>query len=238
MNERSHGQLPIVAAARAKRRETGVFPSVSLSTVRRVFWAIGIVVGGALLVLSYVMDTKIENASREREEMVAERVFDELEREISAFLDGENSRPRYTQLDRTNPELWAPFVVGYFRIEDGAPRIVAADGVTSENRRRMAWAVAQLNERRAELGRQVDRELIHGTELPPIAGGTGGPGGSKEDEQGSEEPQSSNKQEAAPGSKIFESLNRAPERRMQKALPKKSLPEQSQDQFSDYKELF
>src|SRR6478609_11051406 len=116
------------------------FRQWSLQQLRWAFMSLGVILIGAVLSLTYAMHKRLIAAERDREEMVALRVFDELEREINAFLETENQREPYQSLEHTNPELWAPFMVGYFKL-NAEEEFIAADGPTSENRRRMTWSL-------------------------------------------------------------------------------------------------
>ena len=125
------------------KRALGVPTQLSLFKLRVSFLLLGAALLGALLVLSLLMQSRLEEASRDREGMVASRVFDELEREVSTFLDEENERPVYGNLANTDPQTWAPFVVGYFKRNRFQLDHVAADGATSENHRRILWAIRE-----------------------------------------------------------------------------------------------
>jgi hypothetical protein len=192
-----------------------------------------------------VVEERLAEARRDREEMVASRVFDEMEREISAFLDSEDSRPHYTDLQSTNPEAWAPFLVGYF----SAPRfasaagaqMAAAEGTTSENRRRIKWAIEQAEPSFTNLA-EVPEGAAPGTasqmmfqEVSPKkkdqAQTPVSPAPSK-----NEMPVQPLQQQKATGNDIIENLNRAPERRRSKAAQSKDA--ESADPFSDYETTY
>ncbi len=64
---------------------------------------------------------EVERAARH--ETLAERLFDEMERSLSAFLQREEERPYGAYAETIAAEPDAPFVVGWFRIEpDGSVR--------------------------------------------------------------------------------------------------------------------
>lgn len=225
-------------------------PSVSPGRLKLAFIAVGVVLLGTLGALATLAKSRLEEARREREEMVASRVFDEMEREVSAFLERENERPSYDQLEQTNPETWAPFLVGYFSEDElgdlSGARIVVAEGPTSEHRRRMNWALSQARDEWAASTSPVpptqpERARSPGDVTPPS------PPLLRARQQKSEEksaaPPGATRGAPAPDTKkptsdreIIESLNRAPERR--KAAPKSSSPSESDDPFSDYMESF
>lgn len=231
-----------------RKRALAVPAQLSLVQVRVGFLLLGVALLTSLLVLSLLAARRLEEASRDREAMVASRVFDELEREVSTFLDEESERPPYQNLANTDPQAWAPFVVGYFKQNGLQVDHVAADGATSENHRRILWAIAEAAPT-TSAGTQNNSDLPAG----------GGPRG--ENEQGldvgfnskvppvpkvapGERPVAGSAPAFAPpeqkkeasGSEIIESLNRAPVRRKQGAAPADKNAEV--DQFSDYAERF
>ncbi len=224
---------------------------ISPRRLRLSFIVLGTALLGALGGLATLVDERLAEARREREEMVASRVFDEMEREVSAFLEQENARPSYTRLDQTNPETWAPFVVGYFS-EDSLgrspqPEIVVAEGPTSEHRRRMSWA---LSKARAEWTASTSNASETQEPVDFLGGDAPSPPllrarqqKSEADDAPSPHRESAGAVSPAPAPKkpttdreIIESLNRAPERR--KVAPKPSSSGKGDDPFSDYMESF
>jgi hypothetical protein len=78
--------------------------------------------------------------------MVAERVLDELERELSLLLAGEAARPAYATVSRTDPGTWAPFVVGYFTLTDGKVALLGHNQLSQDRQLRSRWAVRKWQE--------------------------------------------------------------------------------------------
>lgn len=225
---------------------------LSRTRLRLAFVGLGVLLLSTLGVLSSMAHQRLEEAQREREEMVASRIFDEMEREISAFLDLESDRPPYTSLGRTNPETWAPFVVGYFSgahpSQTSFARVVVAEGKTSEHQRRMIWALERASETWTsstagqsspvenrnqppqtltyEPARELTRNAL--TEKTPAP-------------QAKDvllEKQTPPQSEGKPSSdrEIIESLNRAPERRKTRSVaPSKA---EASDPFSDYSRAY
>ena len=222
-----------------KVNDTLSFSQLSIVRLRLIFLGAGLILVGAVLALSYVMHKQIKSAVRDREEMVALRVFDELEREISAFLDGENAREPYRNLPETNPELWAPFVVGYFTASAQGSTIVAADGATSENERRMNWSVERLEETLRTQARSTTTQpsLVRGAEQAPETSTAPAHQELTPLAPEMEESSESSRSGAAPGSKIIDSLNRAPERRKPQVAPQPA-NKKTADPFSDYAQRF
>ncbi len=106
-----------------------------------------VALGGALLiaigVLSQSALSQLAEQRRLRHRMVSERVFDEMEREISAVLLHEAKR-RAAAYDATaadtHPNRWGPFIIGYYR-RDPAVHIVAEDAIDAARRGRIRRAV-------------------------------------------------------------------------------------------------
>ena len=232
-----------------KKRALGVPTQLSLVKLRVSFLVLGAVLLGALLVLSLLVQSRLEEASRDREGMVASRVFDELEREVSTFLDEENERPTYRNLANTDPQAWAPFVVGYFKQNRFQIDHVAADGETSENHRRMLWAISEagpaMNEdaQGAPLLRNSNSVTNEGGQesvvpeklnAPPTRERPPGELVNQRVAPAPTLPQVQKKE--ASGTEIIESLNRAPARRKQQPAPVSK--DSEEDQFSDYAERF
>ena len=76
--------------------------------------------------LARSMEARLEAQRRLRHEIVAERIFDEMERELTALLATESARPSdaYSAAS-TRVENWAPFVVGYFTRDAAGVHVVA-----------------------------------------------------------------------------------------------------------------
>jgi hypothetical protein len=89
-----------------------------------------LLLGAALLLplgwLLRSVDARLEAQRRLRHELVAERIFDEMEGELSALLAREDARPSAAYAaTSTRVENWAPFVVGYFTRDAHGVQIVA-----------------------------------------------------------------------------------------------------------------
>jgi hypothetical protein len=197
-------------------------------------------------VVAGIAKQRLEEARKEREAMVASRIFDEMEREVSAFLELENDRPPYALLGETDPETWAPFVVGYFSgARSDSPkyaRIVAAEGNTSENKRRLNWALEKAKNEFHSSGGQIEAPPSLAPREPSLTP-SAVPQLLKAPPQNELQTQrgavlTEERAPAPPATKpssdreIIESLNRAPERRKSKS----SAPAESKadDPFGDY----
>ncbi|HKO90396.1 MAG TPA: hypothetical protein VJU61_04545 [Polyangiaceae bacterium] len=123
---------------------------------------LGFVLLGALLLspLFFVLraaEDRLEEQRKLRHEIVAERIFDEMERELSTLLANEAGRSSdaYDAKD-TQVDSWSPFVVGYFTSDGERTRVVAAEQLTAPRSARVSQAVAALwrSSDRPQLGDQ------------------------------------------------------------------------------------
>ncbi len=229
-------------------RTSSVGPNLSLFKLRFLFIVLGAVLLATLAIVTSLAGRRLDEARHEREEMVASRVFDEMEREVSAFLDLENERPHYSKLAETNPETWAPFVVGYFSeqlpLGSSSTEVAVAEGATSEHHRRLSWAIGKArsdwtatvsdeSSRRRSFENEQGEEPSKKEDLPPLleqkSQSTAGPGQLSEGARGAAPPAPA---KPATDREIIESLNRAPERR--KSKTKASSPKEADDPFTDY----
>jgi hypothetical protein len=90
----------------------------------------------ALLLRS--VDSRLEAQRRLRHELVAERIFDEMEGELTALLAREDARPSNAYVgSSTRVENWAPFVVGYFTRDERGVQVVAKPQLAPERLQRL-----------------------------------------------------------------------------------------------------
>jgi hypothetical protein len=116
---------------------------LSLTRLRLAFLALGALLSGAL---GLFVSSALERLARQRElrhRVVAERIFDELERELTAHLVLESERPSSAYDEDTSPEAWAPFVVGYFTVADGY-RVVAREQLEAPRVARLERALSSV----------------------------------------------------------------------------------------------
>ncbi len=117
--------------------------------------------GAALLLTVFgLLDSALSRLEEQRlfrHRMVAERVFDEAERELSSLLQHEAERPdaAYDAV-QTDPGRWGRFVVGYYRREP-AVQVVAEGRLDQARADQIGSAVSaaqpQLDEGDATHGR-------------------------------------------------------------------------------------
>lgn len=224
---------------------------LSLRRLRWAFAGLGVILLAILGTLTGVAEQRLEESQKEREEMVASRIFDEMEREISAFLELENERPHYAELGQTNPETWAPFVVGYFSGaragSASSAQVVVAERNSEEDQRRINWALTQAGD---NLGANIDLSPkapslappqvspsapSRGIQMPsPVPSAVAPSPAGRPAEEGAKTDVTApvTQSKSASDREIIESLNRAPERRKSKSGSQNN--SNSEDPFSDY----
>lgn len=100
----------------------------TLTRMRAAFVALGVVLLLPLALLVRSASARLEEQRRLKHEVVAERIFDELERELAALLERERERSSDAYAaTNTRPSSWAPFVVGYFVHDAGGTHVTARD---------------------------------------------------------------------------------------------------------------
>jgi hypothetical protein len=115
--------------------------------LRLAFVALGAVLLTPLGFLLDAVDERIEAQRRLRHDVVAERIFDELERELTTVLESESARPSAAYGEPTRIEAWAPFVVGYFKLGLGlaanSPVLLAREQLDTARTRRLSDVLAE-----------------------------------------------------------------------------------------------
>jgi signal transduction histidine kinase len=135
------------------------------------FVAVGAVL---LLAVGLLLHSAVQRLERQRDirhRMVAERIFDEVERELSSLLQHEAERPAAAyDASATRIERWSPFVVGYYRREPGL--VVLAEAQLSADRVARIRSAAASAERRGERGGAGGGQVFatRGLDREPLAG--------------------------------------------------------------------
>jgi signal transduction histidine kinase len=132
------------------------------------FGALGLVVLVAVAGLMASALSRLERQRILRNQMVAERVFDEIEREISSFLQHEAARPPEAyDVQDTDPTRWSRFIVGYYR-RDSQLVVIAADKLGMQRVAELQSAVGHAQPQldaapatRAQAADNVDDEALH-----------------------------------------------------------------------------
>lgn len=115
----------------------------SLNHLRLAFGVLGAVLLVPLALLLHSAVERLEGERALRHEMVAERIFDELERELTDLLRRESDRPSSAfATRRTQVRSWAPFVVGYFTRQGEVLRVVAEEQLGDARLARLQGAVS------------------------------------------------------------------------------------------------
>lgn len=141
------------ALPRARGKSGFDVGALSIARVRLAFASLLLMLlGGVLMLLHSALD-RLEQERRLRHEVVAERVFDELERELNAHLERESARPSSAYDAPTSQvSAWAPYVVGYFTVAEDY-RVLGAEQLTLARKARVEGALARVwpNPRKASV---------------------------------------------------------------------------------------
>lgn len=123
-----------------------------IARLRLGFVLLGVALTVPLLFVIYSVNERVEAQRRLRHQVVAERIFDELERELTAVLELESERTSaaYDAYD-TDVDAWAPFIVGYFKNRAGATELVAATQLHPTRRDRLLRALARWTHRESNV---------------------------------------------------------------------------------------
>ncbi|HEX2677288.1 MAG TPA: histidine kinase dimerization/phospho-acceptor domain-containing protein, partial [Polyangiales bacterium] len=115
-----------------------------LSTLRVAFVALGVALLATVLGLLHSALARLDEQRMLRHRMVAERVFDESEREISSLLQHEAERASAAyDAEDTDPERWSQFVVGYYR-RDPELHVLAESRIGNARATRVREAIARV----------------------------------------------------------------------------------------------
>ena len=113
-----------------------------LATLRLSFTGLGVAL---LLAVFGLLSSALARLSEQRslrQQMVAERVFDEAEREISGLLQHEAERDGSAyDAEDSDPQRWSSFVVGYYR-RDPELHLIAEDRIGAARSMRVRTAIA------------------------------------------------------------------------------------------------
>jgi len=116
-----------------------------LNRLRLGFVLLGIVLLTPLWFVRRAAEDRMEEQRRLRHEIVAERIFDEMERELAELLAKEAGRAStaYDAQD-TDVSSWSPFVLGYFTSDRASTRVIASAQLGGARSQRVSGAVATL----------------------------------------------------------------------------------------------
>lgn len=132
-----------------------------LRKLRFAFIAIGLFVCGAVAALVLSSARQLQEQRRLRHQVVAERVFDEVERDLGSVLNHELSRPPAAYdagPTDTEPSKWAPYIIAYYHRGDGQIHLVAGDKISGQRRKRALAAIQNAAAGRQEATAQGEGE--------------------------------------------------------------------------------
>jgi hypothetical protein len=105
-----------------------------LGLLRATFIGLGLLLLLPLYVLKAAIDERISAQAALRHEVVAERIFDEFERELTSVIERETVRPSSAYDEPTDPTAWAPFVLGYFTVDERRSRFAPGNALDAKRR--------------------------------------------------------------------------------------------------------
>ncbi len=196
----------------------------ALIRLRASFVALGLLLLLPLFLLLREVEARLEEQRRLRHEIVAERVFDEMERELTALLEAERQRPSAAyDAEHTQATAWSPFVVGYFKRNADELQLLAHEQLTAGRAARVERAVAAFWRSDARPSprepTEADEDRWAGEHAKPMSSRAQG-----------EAPFAPDLKQEAKQEAVLRQLNRAASERLQKKAPSKSkLPEGSGD---------
>lgn len=119
--------------------------NAALKRLRLGFALLGVLLLTPLYFVLRTAEARLEAQRRLRHEIVAARIFDEMERELTTLLENERSRPS-SAYDAANTRVsgWSPFVVGYFTGDRADMRLLGQEQLASARARRVNGALTAL----------------------------------------------------------------------------------------------
>jgi hypothetical protein len=113
----------------------------ALNRMRLAFVGLGVALLLPLLLLVRSAAARLEEQRKLKHQVVAERIFDEMERELATLLEHEHARPSAAYAAaQTRVQNWDPFVVGYFTHDYTGPQVTARVQLTAGRAQRVADA--------------------------------------------------------------------------------------------------
>lgn len=142
----------------------------ALTRLRIAFLLLGAALLLPLALLLRSVDSRLEAQRRLRHELVAERIFDEMEGELTALLSREEARPSDAYVGAgTHVENWAPFVVGYFTRDARGAQIVAKPQLAPERSRRLEATLQRVGRGTASEEARPSPSRTSGMDAPAAA---------------------------------------------------------------------
>jgi hypothetical protein len=122
----------------------------SLTRLRLAFTALGLLLVLPLVWLLVSFDRRLEAQRRVRHEVVAERIFDEVERELTLVLNEFAEQPSVTDGALPTAADRAPYVLGFYVREGNELRGSGVPNAEPERQRRWAFAFERVRVMTAE----------------------------------------------------------------------------------------
>ena len=114
----------------------------ALNRLRLAFAGIGALLLLPLALLAHSVNERLEAQRRLRHEVVAERIFDELERELTAVLAREFARPSSAYDTASIDEgATSPYVIAYFSSSGGGKKLLGAPEAHGDGEPRASWGL-------------------------------------------------------------------------------------------------
>jgi hypothetical protein len=110
----------------------------ALTRLRLAFLALGVLVLVPLAWLLDSLEARLEAQRRLRHEVVAERIFDELERELTNVLGQRSLQAGLPPGQRPAMQSWPAFVIGYVQRGRNGIELVSRNGAGDSERLRFA----------------------------------------------------------------------------------------------------
>ena len=129
--------------------------SNALTRLRWAFLGLALILTVPLLWLVHSVNQKVEAQRRLRHQVVAERIFDELERELTRVLGQESLRPSAHFDQQGPPERWAPYVLSYFTQQHGEALLLKEKRLEPERRARVLATLSKLPDSRRQVRPKV-----------------------------------------------------------------------------------
>lgn len=103
---------------------------------------------GVLLLVPFVwlvqsLDERVEAQRQLRHQVVAERIFDELERELTRVLAEQSARPSADFDGDRALRSTEPYVIGYFNVSRESARVLNDDSLSETERERIRRALSE-----------------------------------------------------------------------------------------------
>jgi hypothetical protein len=115
----------------------------AITKLRLAFIALAVALLVPLGWLIHSVNVRVEAQRRLRHQVVADRIFDELERELTRVLAEQSARPSRDFDELELEDAPQPYVVGYFSADGRSMKVVNGAVISAAQQQRVASALAQ-----------------------------------------------------------------------------------------------